>query len=137
MNPFRRAPPEPPATSQLKSQPNPHGFVSSLMHGFRHSGGRVMGESVTGEHVSGERVTGEQVTGEQGSAQRSAGRYRYLIKVNGRLVGPFSRRTVVGMRVRGVVHGDLAVTRSDGHMMTVRQVVADREEAAPRQALAA
>jgi hypothetical protein len=54
--------------------------------------------------------------------------YRYHLLVKGSKLGPYDRRTVVGMRIKKLIDNNVKVTRSDGHDMTVAQLVADRFE---------
>jgi hypothetical protein len=56
--------------------------------------------------------------------------YRYRILLNDKQLGPFDRRTVVGMRFKKLLGNNTRLIRSDGHPMTVAQLVADRFEIA-------
>lgn len=56
--------------------------------------------------------------------------YSYRLLLQNKQIGPFDRRTIVGMRIKKVVPKDTPVLRSDGLLMTVAQLVADRDEAA-------
>ncbi len=55
--------------------------------------------------------------------------YKYSLFVNGKSLGPYERRMVVGMRVKNIVTDDQIVMRHDGLDMTVAQLLQDREEA--------
>ena len=61
--------------------------------------------------------------------------YRYQLLVGDRQLGPYDRRTIVGMRIRNLIDGELQVRRSDGHKMTVAQLLADRFEMADSESL--
>jgi hypothetical protein len=61
---------------------------------------------------------------------RSDSPYRYHLLVGDRQLGPYDRRTIVGMRIRNLIDSELQVRRSDGHRMTVGQLLADRFEMA-------
>lgn len=54
--------------------------------------------------------------------------YKYSLFVNGKSLGPYERRMIVGMRVKNIVTDDQIVTRHDGLDMTVVQLLKDREE---------
>ena len=56
--------------------------------------------------------------------------YQYSLVVEGRKVGPFDRRTIVGMRVKEMVADHNVIIRSDSHQMTVAELLADRFEMA-------
>jgi hypothetical protein len=64
---------------------------------------------------------------------RSDSPYRYRIVVQGKQLGPFDRRTIVGMRIKKLLDNNLPVQRSDGHHMTVAQLMMDRFEMADAQ----
>ncbi len=63
----------------------------------------------------------------------SAFLYSYRILLNDKQVGPFDRRTVVGMRIKKLVGNNVALLRSDGLSMTVAQLMLDRSEMADAQ----
>ncbi len=54
--------------------------------------------------------------------------YKYSLFVNGKSLGPYERRMIVGMRVKEIVTDDQIVFRHDGLDMTVAQLLLDREE---------
>ena len=56
--------------------------------------------------------------------------YKYALLVDGRKVGPFDRRTVIGMLVKKLVEDHHILIRSDSLQMTVAELVADRFEMA-------
>jgi hypothetical protein len=56
--------------------------------------------------------------------------YKYSLFVNGKSLGPYERRMIVGMRVKDIVTDDQIVFRHDGLVMTVAQLLEDRQEAA-------
>lgn len=56
--------------------------------------------------------------------------YRYSVLIQGRKVGPFDRRTIVGMRVKKMLEDEHVVVRSDGLQMNVGELLADRFEMA-------
>lgn len=56
--------------------------------------------------------------------------YRYHLLIGESQLGPYDRKTVVGMRIKKLIDNNLQVRRSDGHEMTVAQVLADRFEMA-------
>jgi hypothetical protein len=56
--------------------------------------------------------------------------YKYSLFVNGKSLGPYERRMIVGMRVKKIVSDDQTVFRDDGLDMTVAQLLKDRDEAA-------
>ncbi len=66
---------------------------------------------------------------------RSDSPYRYHLLVGERQLGPYDRRTIVGMRVRNLIDGELPALRNDGHRMTVAQLLADRFEMADAESL--
>jgi hypothetical protein len=66
---------------------------------------------------------------------RSDSPYRYHLLVGDRQLGPYDRRTIVGMRIRNLIDNELPVKRSDGHRMTVAQLLADRFEMADAESL--
>lgn len=61
--------------------------------------------------------------------------YRYHLLIGDRPLGPYDRRTVVGMRNKNLIDNHLQIQRSDGHKMTVAQLVADRFEMADAESL--
>lgn len=61
--------------------------------------------------------------------------YRYHLLIGDRQLGPYDRRTIVGMRIKKLIDHQLPVRRSDGHSMTVAQLQADRFEMADAQSL--
>lgn len=56
--------------------------------------------------------------------------YSYRLLLQDKQIGPFDRRTIVGMRIKKIVASNVAVLRSDGLMMNVSQLMADRLEMA-------
>lgn len=56
--------------------------------------------------------------------------YSYCLLLQNKQIGPFDRRTIVGMRIKKIVASDVSVLRSDGLMMNVSQLMADRLEMA-------
>jgi hypothetical protein len=56
--------------------------------------------------------------------------YSYRILLNDKQVGPFDRRTIVGMRIKKLLGNNVALLRSDGLPMTVAQLMMDRFEMA-------
>jgi hypothetical protein len=60
--------------------------------------------------------------------------HRYRILLQDKQVGPFDRRTIVGMRLKKLLDNNTPLLRTDGHTMTVAQLVADRFEMADAQA---
>ena len=61
--------------------------------------------------------------------------YGYHLLIGDRPLGPYSRRTIVGMRIKKLIDNNLLVRRSDGHEMTVAQLLADRFEMADAESL--
>jgi hypothetical protein len=61
--------------------------------------------------------------------------YRYHLLVGNKQLGPYDRRTIVGMRIKNLIDNNLQVKRSDGHDMTVAQLLADRFEMADAESL--
>ncbi len=57
--------------------------------------------------------------------------FKYSLFVNGKALGPFERRMIVGMRVKDLINDSQIVLRDDGIELTVGQLVADRKEATP------
>ena len=55
--------------------------------------------------------------------------YKYSLFVNGRHLGPYERRMIVGMRVKNIVTDDQLVQRIDGLDLTVAELMQDRLEA--------
>jgi hypothetical protein len=62
--------------------------------------------------------------------------FRYHLLVEDRPIGPYDRRTIVGMRIKNLITSEMQVRRSDGHQMQVGQLLADRFEMTDTQALA-
>ncbi len=62
-----------------------------------------------------------------------ASHHRYLISLNGKQVGPFDRRTIIGMRLKKLLDNNTALLRSDDLPMTVAQLTMDRHETAGAQ----
>ena len=56
--------------------------------------------------------------------------YSYRILLNDKQVGPYDRRTIVGMRIKKLLGNNVALLRSDGLPMTVAQLMMDRFEMA-------
>lgn len=56
--------------------------------------------------------------------------FKYSLFVNGKSLGPYERRMIVGMRVKNIVTDDQLVYREDGADMTVAQLLEDRNESA-------
>lgn len=54
--------------------------------------------------------------------------YSYRLLLQNRQLGPFDRKTIVGMRMKKLVPKETKVLRSDGLMMTVAQLLVDRLE---------
>ncbi len=54
--------------------------------------------------------------------------FSYRLLLQSKQIGPFDRRTVVGMRMKKIISNDVAVMRNDGLMMNVGQLMADRFE---------
>ena len=54
--------------------------------------------------------------------------YSYRLLLQNKQIGPFDRKTVVGMRMKKLVPKETKVLRSDGLMMSVAQLLADRLE---------
>ncbi len=61
--------------------------------------------------------------------------YRYQLLVGNKQLGPYDRKTVVGMRIKKLIDNELQTRRSDGHLMTVAQLLADRFEMADAESL--
>jgi len=61
--------------------------------------------------------------------------YHYHLLMPDQQLGPYDRRTIVGMHIRKLIEGQLTVQRSDGHHMTVVQLLADRFEMADGESL--
>ncbi len=59
--------------------------------------------------------------------------YSYRILLNDKQVGPYDRRTIVGMRIKKLLGNNVALLRSDGLPMTVAQLMMDRFEMADAQ----
>jgi hypothetical protein len=56
--------------------------------------------------------------------------YSYRLLLENKQVGPFDRRTIVGMRINKLIPKETSVLRSDGLLMTAAQLLADRNEQA-------
>jgi hypothetical protein len=56
--------------------------------------------------------------------------FKYSLFVNGRHLGPYERRMIVGMRVKNLVTDNQLVQRHDGLDMTVAELMKDRDESA-------
>lgn len=54
--------------------------------------------------------------------------YKYSLFVNGKPLGPYERRMIVGMRVRKIIASDQMLWRDDGVEMSVAQLVRDKDE---------
>ncbi len=54
--------------------------------------------------------------------------FKYSLFVNGKSLGPYERRMIVGMRVKNIVTDDQLVYRDDGADMTVAELLEDRNE---------
>jgi hypothetical protein len=61
--------------------------------------------------------------------------YTYSLLIADRQLGPYDRKTVVGMRIKKLIDNNLQLKRSDGHSMSVAQLLADRFEMADAQSL--
>jgi hypothetical protein len=61
--------------------------------------------------------------------------FRYHLLVGDRQLGPYDRKTIVGMRIKKLIDDNLKVRRSDSHVMSVAQLVADRFEMADAESL--
>jgi hypothetical protein len=57
--------------------------------------------------------------------------YKYSLFVNGKPLGPYERRMIVGMHVKNIVSGDQMVWREDGVEMSVTELLLDRDESTP------
>jgi hypothetical protein len=57
--------------------------------------------------------------------------FKYSLFVNGKPLGPYERRMIVGMCVKKIVDDDQMVWRDDGLEMTVAQLLQDRDESTP------
>lgn len=57
--------------------------------------------------------------------------FKYSLFVNGRHLGPYERRMIVGMRVKNLVADDQLVQRDDWLDMTVAELMEDRLESKP------
>jgi hypothetical protein len=66
---------------------------------------------------------------------RSESPYSYHLLVGDRQLGPYDRKTIVGMHIKKLVDGKLNLLRSDAHRMTVAQLQADRFEMADAESL--
>lgn len=54
--------------------------------------------------------------------------FSYRLLLQSKQIGPFDRRTIVGMRMKKIITNDVLVMRNDGLMMSVGQLLADRFE---------
>jgi hypothetical protein len=54
----------------------------------------------------------------------------FLILPNEQRLGPYDRRTLVGMRMKKAVDKNASLLRNDGYTMTMAQLLADRTETA-------
>jgi hypothetical protein len=61
--------------------------------------------------------------------------HRYHLLVGDRQLGPYDRKTIVGMRIKKLIDNELQIRRNDGHQMTVAQLLADRFEMADAASL--
>ncbi len=61
--------------------------------------------------------------------------YSYHLLLGNKPLGPYDRRTIVGMRIKKLVDNEMPLRRSDGHEMSVAQLLADRFEMADTQSL--
>jgi hypothetical protein len=61
--------------------------------------------------------------------------YTYTLLIGERQLGPYDRKTVVGMRIKKLIDNNVQVERSDGHSMSVSQLLADRFEMADAESL--
>jgi hypothetical protein len=59
--------------------------------------------------------------------------YSYRLLLENKQVGPFDRRTIVGMRINKLIPKETSVLRSDGLLMSAAQLLADRNEQADPQ----
>jgi hypothetical protein len=66
---------------------------------------------------------------------RSNSPFLYHLLVGDRQLGPYDRKTIVGMRIKKLIDNELQVKRSDSHLMTVAQLLADRFEMADADSL--
>ena len=57
--------------------------------------------------------------------------YKYSLFVNGKPLGPYERRMIVGMSVKKVITGENMLWRDDGVEMSVEQLIQDRDESTP------
>jgi hypothetical protein len=57
--------------------------------------------------------------------------FKYSLFVNGKPLGPYERRMIVGMRAKKIINGDQMLWREDGVEMSVAQLVQDRDESTP------
>ncbi len=64
---------------------------------------------------------------------RSDSAYRYHLLVGDSQLGPYDRKTIVGMHIKKTIGHNVLVRRSDSHEMTVAQLQADRFEMADAQ----
>jgi hypothetical protein len=67
------------------------------------------------------------------SSMRTDSPYRYLILLPDKQVGPFDRRTIIGMRIKKLLDNNAPLRRSDGLGLTVAQLMMDRFEMADAQ----
>jgi hypothetical protein len=66
---------------------------------------------------------------------RQESAYRYHLLVGERQLGPYDRKTIIGMHIKKLIDANLSVLRSDGHRMTIAQLQADRFEMADAESL--
>lgn len=57
--------------------------------------------------------------------------FKYSLFANGKPLGPYERRMIVGMRVRKIIASDHMLWRDDGVEMSVAQLMQDRDESTP------
>jgi hypothetical protein len=69
------------------------------------------------------------------ATMRSESGYRYHLLLGSKPLGPYDRRTIVGMRIKKLIDNEMPLRRSDGHRMTVAQLLADRFEMADAESL--
>jgi hypothetical protein len=56
---------------------------------------------------------------------------RYSLFVNGKALGPYERRTLIGMRVKGAITNDQLILREDGLELTIADLMDRRDETKP------
>ncbi len=69
------------------------------------------------------------------ATMRADSPFRYHLLVGDRQLGPYDRKTIVGMLIKNLIDNGLRLKRSDGHSMTVAQLLADRFEMADAESL--